>query len=168
MAYSFIELDRLWSMWSVWLVFCDCGFHSACPLRDKVKRLPDGRDWLWGKLGLVLMGGAMPSKSLIQFSLDGWGCVPSLLFTWGQIMVEVMKKMQPPLKDPLHVLLHVPSPAARHHHPTPPLETPGHSQASLGRFLVGSLLLSPRSSYTRFSLCPPVSYIRVFKNMEIT
>ena len=34
----------------------------------------------WGKLGLVLIGGAMPSKSLIQFSVDGWGCVPSLLF----------------------------------------------------------------------------------------
>ena len=43
-------------------------------------KLPDGRDWLRGKLGLVLMGGAMLSKSLIQFSVDGWGCVPSLLF----------------------------------------------------------------------------------------
>ena len=27
-----------------------------------------------------LMGGAILSKSLIQFSVDGWGCVPSLLF----------------------------------------------------------------------------------------
>ena len=34
----------------------------------------------WGKLGLVLMGRAMLSKSLILFSIDGWGCVPSLLF----------------------------------------------------------------------------------------
>ena len=33
-----------------------------------------------GKLGLVLMGGAMLSKSLIQFSVEGQGCVPSLLF----------------------------------------------------------------------------------------
>ena len=41
--------------------------------------LPDGRDWLRGKLGIVLMGGAMLSKSLIQFSFDGWGCAPSLL-----------------------------------------------------------------------------------------
>ena len=48
---------------------------------------------LWGKLGLVLMGRAMISKSLIQFSVDEWGCVPSLLFTWGQTMVEVMKIM---------------------------------------------------------------------------
>ena len=34
------------------------------------------------------MGGAMLSKSLIQFSVDGWGHVPSLLFTWGQTMVD--------------------------------------------------------------------------------
>ena len=31
----------------------------------------------------------MLSKCLIQFSVDGWSCVPSLLFTWGQTMVEV-------------------------------------------------------------------------------
>ena len=43
-------------------------------------KLPDGRDWLRGKLGLVLMGGVMLSKSLIQFSVDGHGCFPSLLF----------------------------------------------------------------------------------------
>ena len=36
--------------------------------------------WLRGKLGLVLMGGAMLSKYLIQFSVDGWSCVPFLLF----------------------------------------------------------------------------------------
>ena len=34
------------------------------------------------------MGGAVLSKSLIQFSVNEWGCVPSLLFTWGQTMVE--------------------------------------------------------------------------------
>ena len=41
-----------------------------------------------GETGTVLMGGAMLSKSLIQFSVDGWRCVPSLLLTWGQTMVE--------------------------------------------------------------------------------
>ena len=34
----------------------------------------------WGKLGLVLIGRAILSESLIQFSIDGRGCVPSLLF----------------------------------------------------------------------------------------
>ena len=33
-------------------------------------------------LGLVLIGGAILSKSLLQLSVDGWSCVPSLLFTW--------------------------------------------------------------------------------------
>ena len=37
-------------------------------------------------MGFVLMGGAMLSKSLIQFSADGWDCVP---FS-GQTMVGVM------------------------------------------------------------------------------
>ena len=35
---------------------------------------------MYGKLGLVLMGRAMLSKSLTRFSVDGQGCVPSLLF----------------------------------------------------------------------------------------
>ena len=39
MAHSFIELDRLWSMSSDWLISCDCGFHYVCPLIDKDKRL---------------------------------------------------------------------------------------------------------------------------------
>ena len=39
-------------------------------------KLPDGRHWL----GLLLIGGAEHSKSLIQFSDDGRGCVHSLLF----------------------------------------------------------------------------------------
>ena len=34
-------------------------------------KLPGGRDWLWVKLGLALVGKAMLSKSLIQFSSDG-------------------------------------------------------------------------------------------------
>ena len=51
-----------------------------------------------GELGLVLMGRSMLSKSLVQFSVDGWGCVPSLLFTWGQTMVEEMKIMETSFK----------------------------------------------------------------------
>ena len=35
----------------------------------------------------------MLSKSLTEFSVDGWSCVPSLLFTRGQTMVEIMKIM---------------------------------------------------------------------------
>ena len=94
-------------------------------------KLPGGRDW--GRLGLILMGGAMLSKSLIQFSVDGWNCVPSLLFTWGQTVVEVMKIMATSFKRSYActAILTAPNPAAGHHPPTAPLETPGHSWASL-------------------------------------
>jgi len=176
----------------------------------------------WEKLVLVLMGGAILSKSLIWFSVDGKAVFPSRFLIWEQTMVEVMKIMevkwgevtqscptlcdpmdcsppgslvhgifqawilewvaipfsrgssQPrdrtqvshivsrcftiwatreapkimgsPLKGPLFTLLHsVPRPCIRPllTHTSP--ETPGHSQASLGQSLVGSLLLSPGS-----------------------
>ena len=47
-------------------------------------KLPDGRTDCGEKLGLVLMGGAMLSKSLIQFPVVVLGCVPSLLFDLRQ------------------------------------------------------------------------------------
>ena len=107
MAHSFIELDRAVVMWSVWLIFCDCCFHSVCPLRDKVKRLwklPDERDWLWGKLGLFLMLRAMLSKSLILFSVDGRGSVRSLLVDLrpnygGTSLVAQRLKSLPPIQE---------------------------------------------------------------------
>ena len=37
--------------------------------------------------------------------------------------------------------------------PMPPLETPGHSQASLAQSLVGTLLLSPGSWCTQGFVC---------------
>ena len=46
-----------------------------------------------------------------------------------------------------------PNSAAGHHQPMPPLETSGHSRASLGQSLVGSLLLSPGSRCTQGSVC---------------
>ena len=49
--------------------------------------------------------------------------------------------------------LSAPNPAAGHHQPTPLLETPGHSQASLGQSLLESLLLSPGSWCAQGSVC---------------
>ena len=105
------------------------------------------------------MGGAMLSKSLIQFSVDGWRCVPSLLFTWGQTMVEVMKIMAPPSTGPMHALLHsvpltlhqaIANPRLRQR----PLDTHGQVWVSLlwghCSFLLGSgehkVLLMPSKS----------------------
>ena len=39
MAHSFIELDKAAFHVISLIVFCDCGFHSVCPLTDKAKRL---------------------------------------------------------------------------------------------------------------------------------
>ena len=50
------------------------------------------------------------------------------------------------------------NPAAGQCQPTSLPETPGHSRASLGQSLVGSLLLSPGSWCTSFCLCPPRVY----------
>ena len=50
-------------------------------------------------------------------------------------------------------ILSAPDPAAGHYWPTPPPETPGHSRASLGQSLVGSLLLSSGSWYAQGSVC---------------
>ena len=98
----------------------------------------------------------MLSKSLIKFSVDGWSCVLSLLSTWDQTMVEVMKIMVTSFKR-FHAVtasLSAPDPAAGYRQPTPPLETPGHSRASLGQSLVGSLLLSPGSWCTKVLFVP--------------
>ena len=49
--------------------------------------------------------------------------------------------------------LSAPNPGVGHHRSTPLPETPGHSQASLGQSLMGSLLLSPKSWCTQGSVC---------------
>ena len=46
----------------------------------------DGRNWMWEKLGLALVDGAMLSKSLIQLSSDGCSCAPSLFIVWPKVM----------------------------------------------------------------------------------
>ena len=68
---------------------------------------------------------------------------PPCCLTWGQTMVEVMKIMATSFKrsHARAAVLSVPNPAAGHHWPMPPPETPGHSRTSLGQSLVGSLLL---------------------------
>ena len=55
-------------------------------------KLPDGKDWLWRNLDLALKGGAMLSKYLFQFSVDRWGCVPSLFglfFLLGSCLIKI-------------------------------------------------------------------------------
>ena len=93
------------------------------------------------------MDGAMLSKSLIQYSIDGCGCVPSTLFDLGPIYGGGNEDNGTSFKmsDADTAALSGPNPAAGHRGPTPLPETPGHSRASLRQSLVGSLLLSPGS-----------------------
>ena len=70
-------------------------------------------------------------------------------------MVEVMKIMGTSFKRSYActAALTAPNPEAGHHRPTPPPETLGHSQTSLGQSLEGSLLLYPGSWCTKVSVC---------------
>ena len=48
-------------------------------------KLPDGRDWQWGKRNLTLVDRVVLRKTLIQLSTDGWVCVPSLFVVWPEV-----------------------------------------------------------------------------------
>ena len=78
------------------------------------------------------MGRAMLSKYLIQFSVEGWGCVPSLLFDLRQIMKIMATSFK--RSHARAAILSAPSPAAGHRRPTPPqrlLDTHGQVWVSL-------------------------------------
>ena len=102
----------------------------------------------------------MLSKSLIQFSVDARVCVPFWLFGLrtncgrgngrGVMAVTVTSFRRAYIFTVAFSALQQSTVD-----PPPPLETPGHSQASLAQSLVGTLLLSP--VHTRFCLGPPKS-----------
>ena len=48
-----------------------------------------------GKTDFALMGKAMLNKSLIQFSVDGWGCVWPLV--WPKCLPKGLMEAQVPL-----------------------------------------------------------------------
>ena len=62
MNHSFTELDKA-VVHVIGLIFCDCGFHSVCPLMDKDKRLIEAS--LWERLTERETGSCS----------DGWGHV---------------------------------------------------------------------------------------------
>ena len=70
-------------------------------------------------------------------------------------MVEVMKVMATSFKRSHSgtATLSAPNLAAGHRQPMAPLETPGHSRASLGQSLLGSLLVSSGFWYTQAFVC---------------
>ena len=90
-----------------------------------------------------------------------WSCVPSLLFSWGKTMVEVMKIMVTSLKRSraCTATVHAPNPAAGHHCCRPRLcqrlqDT--HRQVSCGVTVPFSWVL-----VHKVLLCPPRVYFPV-------
>ena len=86
--------------------------------------------------------------------MDG-AVFPPCCLTWGQTMVEVMKIMKTSFKRS-HAgtaALSDSDPQSGHRWPTPLPETPGHSWACLGHFLVGSLLFSLGSWFPQGFVC---------------
>ena len=99
MAHSSIESDGLWSMWSDWLVFCECGFQSICPLMKKDKRLVEAswRERLTeGETGFCYDGqGHAQFSSVIQSYLTlcdhrTAACQASLSITDSQNLLKLM------------------------------------------------------------------------------
>ena len=113
------------------------------------------------------MARAMLSKSLIQFSVDGRGCVPSLLFdlkpNYGggnKDNGDLLQKVPCP-----QCYTQCPQPCSR---PPPPLEAPGPSWASLGQSVVGSLFLFLRSWCAQgFPLDYAVEVTNRFKGLDL-
>ena len=130
-------------------------------IRISLWNLADGRDWLWVKLGLVLMGGAILSKSeKTQFSgfSDGLGCVLSLLFdlrpNYGGGNEDNGDHLQ---KVPCtHCYTQCPQPCSR---PPPTHTSAGDSWTLMGKSgSVSCGVTAPFSwvlVHTRFCLCPP-------------
>ena len=139
-------------MWSFWLVFCDCGFHSVALWQIRIRGLwkfPNGRDWLRGKLVLFLFWWVGPCSVNLKSNilLMGGAVFPPYCLTWGQTMVEVMKIMVTSFKRS-HAgtaALSASDPAAGHCWPMPPPETPDTHEQVWVSLLWGhcSFLLSP-------------------------
>ena len=105
----------------------------------------------------------MFSKPLIQFSVDGWSGVPSLLFTWNQTKMEVMKIMVTSFKDPMHILLHSLPPTLQQAPTNPRLRW--RLLDATGQVWVSLFWVTAPSSWvlvhTSFCLCPPRVYLPV-------
>ena len=82
--------------------------------------------------------------------------IPPCCLTWSQTIMEIMKITATSFKrsHACAAALSAPKPAAGHHRPTPLPQTSGHSRASLGQSLGGSLLLPPESWCTHGFVCP--------------
>ena len=113
-------------------------------IRGSWKLLIGETDW-GGNWVFFWWVGPCSSNLEFNFLLMGGAVFPPWYFPGAKTMLEVMKIMVTSFKrsHACTATLTAPKPAAGQHRPPPLLETPGHSWASLGQSLVGSLVLSP-------------------------
>ena len=104
-----------------------------------------------GNLGLALMGGAMLSKSLTQFSVEGLGLC-SLSVVWPKAKLWWVTSFKRTYDRT--VLFNAPDPTEGHCQPMPLPETPGYSQANQLSFFWGhcSFSLGPGAHKVLFEL----------------
>ena len=114
-------------------------------------KFPDGRDWLWGKLGFLLMSGAKLSKSLIQFLLMG-----GVVFPLCSVQFSSVTQSCPTLCNPMDCSI----PGLPVHY-----QFPEHAQFHVHH----QLMLSNHLILCRPLLLPSIfpSIIRVFSNESV-
>ena len=85
MTHSFIELDKVLVHVKILILFCDCGFHSVCPLSDKDKRLLEASWW-----GILTVG----ETEVPHLDGNHKGRVErcSLIFFWKNSKIIILKK----------------------------------------------------------------------------
>ena len=136
MAWFIVALSktRLWSTWPVQLVFCDCDFHSVCPLMDEDKRLMEASWWEGLAVGKTRSCSGQGNAQKIFNPIFCW---------WGNGGKGdfLQKHLCQHTATPKTVVVHTLDPTAGHCQPTSLLETPRHSQASLAQSLVRTLVL---------------------------
>ena len=86
MAHGFTELDKAVVHMISLIIFCDCGFHSVCPLRDKDKRLMEA-SW-WERLTVGETGSCSYGQGHVQYIFSPifcwWVGLCSLHVTWPE------------------------------------------------------------------------------------
>ena len=158
MVPGFIESYKA-ALYVITLISFLCGFCSICPLMNKDNTLMETPWWeRLTELDLFLMSRAMLSKSLIQFSVDGWGSAPSLLFDLRQNCGGGNEDNGDLLQNIpcVYCCTHCPQPCIR---PPPTHASAGDSWTLMGKSgSVSCGVTAPISwdlVYIRFCLCPP-------------
>ena len=157
MAHSFIELGKVVIHVISLISFLWLWSSFFWPYMDKDKKLIEA-SW-WERLPEGETGsysdGLGHAQQIFNPIFCWWVGLCSFPVAWGRPNYGGGNKDNGNLlqKIPCTTALSAPGPAGGYHWPTPLLETPGHSGASLGQSLVRTLPLSPGSWCAQGFVC---------------